>query len=237
MHFRTLGLEKSTLLIACLYVVLLGMDSKLDLYIHPRYILFTIILAATGLVILLADTAATSDKHGHEHVRFSSLIPLYILLSAALLLPAKSLSSATVSQRSIDSGSVVTTASSQPLHTLFAGSSRGLKLADWTRLLQTNTDPTYYVNKPAKISGFIYDAGLGPDTVWLARFILTCCAVDAQPVGVPVHIPGWQDQYAQDQWVEVEGAFTASSTSDTAQLVLEPETITAIEEPDNPYAN
>ncbi len=236
MPFKQLGVERIILLIAVVFVLYLGVNQQLNLYIHPRYIVFTVVMAVFGLVALLVGTKSKQSAHGHT-ANALSLMPLAIILGAALLIPARSLSSATVTQRSIDSGSLVTTTDAQPINTLFAGSSKGLKLSDWSRLLLTNSDPSYYTNKPAKISGFAYDANLGGDTLWLARFILTCCAVDAQPVGVPVRIEGWQDSYQQDEWIEVEGQFMEAETANGVELVLIPDSVQSIEEPRNPYAN
>jgi uncharacterized repeat protein (TIGR03943 family) len=124
-----------------------------------------------------------------------------------------------------------------PLASLFAQSSKGLGLADWSRLLVANPEPDYYSTKQVEVSGFVYDAGLGNDTVWLARFVVTCCAVDAQPVGVPLLLPQWQTEYKEDQWLAVKGTFQLRSTLKGEQLVLVPDEIETIKEPDNPYAN
>jgi putative membrane protein len=240
MRSRLPSLETTVLMIIATYVLYLGVRDDLDLYIHPRYILFTISLASIGLVMTLVFAAVESRKKQrslHHHGRNWLLIPLFVLVGSALLLPSKTLSSATVSQRVTDAGSIVATTESGPVDTLFAGSSRGLRLRDWSQILSANTDPGFYATKPAKISGFVYDAGLGGDTVWLARFVLTCCAVDAQPVGVPVQLDDWRESYEEDQWVEVEGLFRLAETEKGEQIVLIPNKIEAIDQPDNPYAN
>jgi putative membrane protein len=236
MPFKHLGPERAVLLSSAIFILYLGFNEKLNLYIHPRYIFFTTVISAIGLVVIIMGLKRKQRHEPHEGSKLSSL-PLIIILGAAILIPARSLTSATVSQRSIDSGSIVTAVGAKPINTLFAGSSKGLKLSDWSRLLQANSDPSYYTNKPAKISGFVYDAGLGGDTVWLARFVLTCCAVDAQPVGIPVRIEGWQDTYEEDGWVEVEGQFQESNTANGIELVLIPVTVKNVEQPRNPYAN
>jgi putative membrane protein len=53
---------------------------------------------------------------------------------------------------------------------------------------------------------------------------------------VPVHLPGWQDTYDADQWVEASGALTANPAgSATDPLVLVPDELDRIEEPSDPY--
>lgn len=230
-------LEAVTIALVAAYVIQLSVNRTLTLYIHPRYSVFTVVLASVGLLLIcLGAIFKKPAEHGHTQHQDSlrSWTPLLFMLFFIVLIPARSLSSATVSQRATDSASF--SSSKASLQSMFSGSSKGLMLADWFQLITTNTDASYYKNKPVHIRGFIYDAGLGPDTVWLAQFVVTCCAVDAQPIGVPVAIPRWRDTYKQDQWLEVEGEFQNAQTAQGEQLVLQPKSITAIEQPRNPYA-
>lgn len=236
MRFK-FALEPTLLIIVAVYILQLGVRDNLALYIHPRYILFTTTMTVIGLVLFTAHFISGSKQKSTHGPSMLGMIPLSLILLFALFVPARSLTSATISQRSTDAGSLVATADSRPVNTLFAGSSKGLKLADWSRLLSTNTDPSYYANKPAKISGFIYDAELGQDTVLLARFVVTCCAVDAQPIGVAVRLPNWESLYDQDQWLEVEGEFGLVETANGEQLVLNSTNVSEIDQPRNPYAN
>lgn len=229
---------KLAITLTAVYVLYLGVTNRLGLYIHPRYEVFTLVMAGIALLMALASQSTDESHAGHTHDKegVHVSIPLAVVLLVALVLPAQSLSSSTVSQRSTDAGSLVATTETEPISTLFAGSSKGLGVTDWARLLNANTDPAYYVNKPANFSGFVYDAGLGDDAVWLGRFIVTCCAVDAQPVGVPIELPSWASQYEQDQWLEVAGEFEVRQTLEGEQLILIPTSVTAIDEPENPYA-
>ncbi|HEV7950854.1 MAG TPA: TIGR03943 family protein, partial [Glaciihabitans sp.] len=59
---------------------------------------------------------------------------------------------------------------------------------------------------------------------------------DAQPVGVPVYMPGWRDEMALDDWVQLTGQFVANpSTSSAQQIALAPESVTPVGEPSEPY--
>ena len=233
MRFKNANIENVALLIIATYVLYLGFSGQLNLYIHPRYIVFTVVMALACLVIMLSSNSA----HRSHKLNHASLIPLVIVVAVGVFLPARALTSATFSQRSTDAGSIVTTSGSQSLDSLFAGSSRGLKLADWNRVLAANDDPSYYANRTAIISGFVYDAGYGNDIVFVSRFVLTCCAVDAQPVGVPVEIESWSNEYEEDEWIEVEGTFRQRQTINGEKMVLVPESVVRIEVPENPYAN
>ncbi len=235
MRFK-IGAPLVALLGIVVYILHLGISRDLDLYIHPRYNAFTLGMVGIGLGVIIVQVLTNGVSHKHDNGKWSYL-PLVIILGGALLLPARSLSSATVTQRSVGSVSSIASADEQPLDLLFSGSSKGLKLADWARILETNSDESYYAQKTARVSGFIYDADLGDDTVWLARFVVTCCAVDAQPVGVPVRLDGWRSSYKQDQWLEVEGEFKRVETQKGSQLVLIPSSLESINQPDDPYAN
>lgn len=223
----------------------------LDYYIHPRYELFTVLMSVACIMLCMiyaiqktAGGHSHYDSHTHRYThtrrmgllrRSLGFLPLAAVLIFAVALPSRSLQSVTVSQRATNLQNVNAIDRSQMLQV--SGSSRGLSIVDWSQLLQTNTDEAYYKNKPAKISGFIYDAQLGSDAVWIARFAVTCCAVDAQPLGVPIFIERWHEQYTQDQWIEVEGEFQNRTTRSGTQLVLVPTSIKPIEEPQNPYVN
>lgn len=234
MRFKS-HLPAILLLSTAVYILYLGITNQLRLYIHPRYITFTFVMAALCLMVIFLNQYFVIN--GFTYKKNGLLYVLSGVVLVALLLPARTLTSSTVSQRSVDAGSITALNDTASITELYSQSTKGLKMNDWSRLLENNTDPAFYANKPAKISGFVYDAGLGDNTVWLARFILTCCAVDARPIGIPVQIENWQAEYSEDEWVEVEGSFKLGNTDTGEQLVLIPDAIQKIAIPENPYAN
>lgn len=226
-------IQSYTLLATAVYVAYLAVTRQLDLYIHPRYIIFTITLSILCILVVLAASMSHRTKPDHSHNEFGlSTLPLLLLLVLALLFPARSLTRATVTQRSIDTNAPP---SSIDIENVSMGSSKALSIQDWSVLIESGKSASFFNNKPAKISGFIYDAGLGDSTIWIARFILTCCAVDARPIGVPVYIPNWRSSFSENQWLEIEGMFRYQET--LQGLILVPDSVTGIQEPDNPYAN
>lgn len=227
------------LTVVAVYCVYLGFSRDLDYYMHPRYERFTIVMSITAVLLctLNAVLKGRTQRTSHHHKEsLLSMVPLFIMIALALLLPARSLKAVTVAQRATDAQTASGT-DVRSQRTVFTGSSRGLSIVDWAQLIGSNTDETYYANKPAKVSGFLYDADLGGDTVWVARFAVTCCAVDARPVGIPVRVENWNATYEEDQWLEVEGTFRMQQTAQGAQLVLMPTNVGKIEEPQNPYVN
>lgn len=216
-------------------IVIFGFSGLLDTYIHPRYVHFTVFFSCLALV-MLAIPPARQRIHSHGPESIWSYVPFLIIIIAVIFLPVKSLTSATISQRS-GSGSVVATLSDYDQQgVLFSGSSRAMNLVQWSKSLSLNTSGAYYRNKPANVSGFLYDTG-DPNVVNVSRFVVTCCAVDAQPVSISMYVENWRKTYSQDQWVRVEGEFRRTKTNDGDRLVLHPTKIEKIDEPENPYAN
>ncbi len=229
MRFK-LSVQTTYLLLVVASILLVALQDKLLIYIHPRYIIFTITLCALAGLILIASLFIKDSEGLHKHKESKlGLIPLMLLVAVMIVIPPKTLSSSTVTQRLSNSQS------GQQSNQVFSGSTLGLSVSDWFQILSLNEEPEYYALKPAKITGFIYDAGLGEDTVWVSRFILTCCAVDARPVGVPVRVENWAENYSEDDWVIVEGNFELSETSEGSKIVLIPDKIEKTEEPENPY--
>ena len=197
-----------------------------------------------------ADTDAPAPAFGeltHEHdtdgaqpARFGTLraaIAAVIIAGAAialLVLPPATLTSATATQRSINSASSTL---DQDAPALVGGDTSQFSVKDWALLIRQNPDADYYADKAVDVVGFVTESPDDPDNVfYVARFAVTCCAVDAQPVGVPVYLPGWKEQYSADEWVAASGTFAANPGSSSAeQLLLMPEDLAVTEQPDQPY--
>jgi putative membrane protein len=222
-------IKTALLALAAIMVIRLSFLQQLNLYIHPRYIIFTIVMTCIATALIAIDLTRGTNKKTKLSL---SVLPLIIVLFFGLGFPAKSLTSSTVNQRLVE-GTKPLAASGAEVNEMFANSSRSLSLEDWTRVIAASSDDSYFANKPAKISGFVYGGGSDPNTFSLSRFLVTCCAIDAQPIGVNVYAESWKNQFEEDQWLEVEGEFKSVE----GEILLIPNSITKIEEPDNPYAN
>jgi putative membrane protein len=245
----------------------LAATGQLVLYIHPRYVVFTVIMALVGLALVIADLVArlrrsrggreqdghaALDDHGHGHdhdeepqrrrggrllVGGSAALVL-VVTAGLLLLEPTTLSSATAEQRAINSTTVgadaaTVTEATDAADSVFAG----FTVLDWSSLLRQSSDVSFYQEKPVDVTGFITEDPDGADDIfYVSRFVITCCAVDAQPVGVPVHLPDWRSTYSEDQWVTVKGGFTVNpSAGSTQPIALEPDDVAVVEQPSDPY--
>ncbi|QYH35891.1 TIGR03943 family protein [Salinibacterium sp. M195] len=234
------------ILIAVCATIWLAATQQLVLYIHPRYVVFTVVMAAIALVLGVLSLAArpvNTDEPAPRRGWSRVVGGLALLLSGAVaislvIVPPATLSSATASQRDIV-GSTVGSDSQNVDEVANADDEliASFTVVDWSSLLRQTSDPSFYANKTADVVGFITASDDDPANIfYLSRFTVTCCAVDAQPTGVAVYAPQWANDFEVDEWIEITGTFeiNPSSRSDLP-LVLVPETMTAVERPSEPY--
>ncbi len=266
---RWLGLV--LVLIGIVSTVWLAITGQLTLYIHPRYELFTVILAALGAIftigaLFVVGGAKDPEDHEHDeqhddlrrlerddgswgknrtfrkkrtfpHMRSFWLGTSSILIAAAafvilLVLPPATLSVQVASERDVADSSLRISESSSV--SLVGADSTTFTVKDWAILLGTR-DSGSILNKQANVTGFAVGSD-DPNIYFLSRFLISCCAVDAQPVGVPVYDPGWSARFPAGTWLDVSGSFTSGADVTAAPaFVLRPSAVEIIEEPRNPY--
>lgn len=251
-----------SVLAVALCTLWLALAGHLDLYINPRYSVFTIVLAAVAVPASVAGLAvvarghghAHDDEHdadgaGHDHGRRSggagrltrivlggvaALVTIGVT-TAMLVLPPTTLSARTAQQRSVDSATLSNATGSEAAVSLLGSGSvdtseYGVK--DWAALIRQTTDTTSLVGKDVRLSGFVVPGQDGSFT--LTRFVISCCAVDAQPVGLGVVTDGAVPD--EDQWVTVTGKLAANpDQSADARIVIRAATVRKIAQPDDPY--
>ncbi|MDB9313416.1 TIGR03943 family protein [Spirulina sp. CS-785/01] len=217
---------------------------ELRLLIHPNY--FNLVLAA-GLVFL----AMSGMRLGHllqnkqiqlpqgQHITLfppgfgTGLLTLVAIL--AFIIPPRVLTSEVALQRGVRESLPVTQVETQTFYTDVKPEERNL--VEWVRTLNAYPEPDAYSELPVDVTGFvIHLPNLPEDYLFLARFVITCCAVDASPVGFPVLLPSTRDQFPQDTWLEVQGEMMTASLDGERRLVIQATDIKKIPTPDDPYA-
>jgi putative membrane protein len=74
------------------------------------------------------------------------------------------------------------------------------------------------------------------DVFFVARLAVSCCAVDAQPIGVPVYRPGWRDEIEAGAWITIQGTFVKNPSPESKESVaIGVGSLAKIDEPDQPY--
>ncbi|GAB4240631.1 MAG: TIGR03943 family protein [Stanieria sp.] len=219
------------------------------LLIHPNYfgliVVSSIVLLGLGLLktfIYWQSSLDTTDNN--EHI---TLLPtgwsgtlLLIVAIAGLLISPRVLNSDTALARGVSNTLPLTRSQPQAFRTSTKSEERSI--IDWVRTLNAYPEPDAYAGQPANVTGFVIHLPELPDNyLLLSRFIVTCCAVDAYPVGIPVKLEGNRTAYPPDSWLTVTGTMVtenlASSDSKTTkrQLVLAAKTIKSIPTPADPY--
>ncbi|NER79632.1 MAG: TIGR03943 family protein [Leptolyngbya sp. SIO1D8] len=109
-------------------------------------------------------------------------------------------------------------------------------LIDWIRTLNVYPEPDAYTGNPVNVTGFvIHPPNWSENYLMVARFVLTCCAADAYPVGIPVKLVGDLSDYAADTWITVKGEMMTETLEGQRRLVIQSEDVLSVPEPDNPY--
>jgi uncharacterized repeat protein (TIGR03943 family) len=226
--------------------VWLAFTGQLELYIHPRYVIFSVVMAALGGALAILAIAVAPEPTHHDDadhvrrpllsgVRFASAAALVLVAVGVLVvLPPATLSASTAQQREVNSTALDEPADSTELQ---GADSTSFTVKTWASVLRSGPTPDYLATHPLDVVGIVLPDADDPDNVFfVARFSITCCAVDATPIGVAVYEPGWSASLAEGDWVRVAGSvdFTPSSSSSEIYAVI-PDTIEPVSEPDDPY--
>jgi len=231
--------------IAVVATIWLSFDNQLVLYIHPRYIVFTLIMGVLALGLVVASLVVRTHPEDEEEpgLRGKALSSIglgvaALIAVAMVVVPPATLTSATASQRDINSTTLGTeTQSVSAADAASTSTFTTFTVVDWASLLRQTSDLSFYQGKPVDVVGFITPDPDDPANLfYVSRFVVTCCAVDAQPTGIPVFLANWQDTYAVDDWIEATGQFgTNPSTSSKQSIALHPDAVTKVDQPSEPY--
>ena len=227
--------------------------SQIKLLIHPNYIglvlVTSLVLFVLALVKGLQILRSNVDRENlPEHITlFAPSLSISLLLGVAvlgLLIPPKVLSSQAALQIGVTDTLPLTRFQPQSFRTSTKPEERSL--LDWVRTLNAYPEPDAYTGQLANVKGFVIHLPEFPDNyILLARFVVTCCAVDAYPVGIPIQIEGSRANYPQDKWLIVQGTMKTAtlptidsndeSEKEKRQLVLVAKSIKEIPIPADPY--
>lgn len=234
------------------------LSGQLNLLIHPNYFLLVL---GTSLVLFVLGIAKIwyflRELRGHtspnENLQHISILPngvgsaiLLITAIAGLIFPPTALTSQMALQRGVTEALPVTRTETQSFRATTNPEERSL--IDWIRTLNAYPEPDAYAGQKANVTGFVVHLpGLEDNYFLISRFILTCCAVDAYPIGLPVKIEGSNQDYPPDTWLEIEGEMMTQTLpldsqtmrvidAQKRQLVLVANSLKKIPTPKDPYS-
>jgi uncharacterized repeat protein (TIGR03943 family) len=218
-------------------------SGKLGLLIHPNYFGISItagfvllIIASLNFLRMIRRQLGWQESH---QTLFSPLLMSSILLVAAVmgfLITPKAFVSDTAIQRGLQDSAIVTRVRPQSFRVNQSSELRSL--VDWVRTLDVYPEPDAYAGQKASVEGFaVYSKNFPKGYITLTRFVITCCAADAYPVGLPVKLSQSPGEITADRWFRVQGKMATEMLNGKRQAVVLASTIQSIPEPTNPYSN
>lgn len=221
---------------------------RLSLLLHPNYhwlsngaaVLFLVMAAIRAIQIGrhvgggFLGWRTNPEDHVNLLPRQVSILLLISVAVFGLIFIPQPFSSETALQRGISETAGQTR--SRPQRFVRSRSPEERTIIDWVRTLSVYPEPDAYTDQAVNVSGFVIHPPNWPTDVFMvARFVLTCCAADAYPVGLPVHLGGAQEPPAPDTWLAVQGTMQTQTLVGKRQLVIIPSRLEPIPEPSNPY--
>ncbi|MEA5576454.1 TIGR03943 family putative permease subunit [Anabaena sp. UHCC 0451] len=222
------------------------LTGKLNLLIHPDFF-WLVILGAIGLLIigfakglqLWKQRRRYEVPNNQQHINLfppgwsSSLLLITTILG--FIITPQVFTSQTALERGVTELLGATRAQPQAFRATVRPEERSL--IDWVRTLNVYPEPDAYTGQKVKVQGFvIHPPELDKEHLILARFVITCCAADAYPAGLPVQLPDNRDQYPPDTWLEVEGNMITENIADKRRLTIKATSLKKIPQPKNPYS-
>jgi uncharacterized repeat protein (TIGR03943 family) len=224
--------------------------NELNLLIHPNYFAMVVV---TGFALLLLAalrgfqlfTEINQQASGRvialpvgQHI---SLFPpgwssalLIVTALFGLIITPQVFASQTAIQRGVTESVSLTRA--QPQSFRSASNPAERSLIEWVRMLNVYPEPDAYTGQAVKVQGFaVHPTDLPPQYMMITRFVITCCAADAYPVGLPVKLKENRSSYPVDSWFEVEGKMITETFKGKRQLTIDLASIKKIPKPANPY--
>ena len=222
------------------------------LLIHPNY--FSLVLGS-GIILLILGIIKVKSISNHRQPNKSEHISLFppglgnslllIVAIAGLIIPPKVLTSQTALKRGVGDLPLTTI---QPQAFRTASKPEERSLIEWIRTINAYPEPDAYSGQPANITGFVLHLSELPENyIMLSRFVITCCAVDAYPIGIPVKLDTSRSEYPVDSWLTVEGVAIAqtlpvkdrietNTITEKRSVVIEARAIETIPTPADPYS-
>lgn len=238
-------LDVIVLLLWGIMLLRLWWTNRIQILIHPNYqplvvgagvVLVIMGLWQLGILVqrLLAGQGPPRQSHTTLFPRRFSMIVLLVTALMGLVIPPRAFSSQTALARAGENFAAMTRARPQAFQAAQRPEDRSI--IDWVRTLDVYPEPDAYAGQPARVQGFAMHLPQYPDNyLTIARFVITCCAADAYPVGLPVKLTTSRTAYPPDTWLEVEGEMMTETLADRRQLVIQAKSLKPIPEPKNPY--
>lgn len=220
------------------YSLYLVWTQQMLFYIHPRFIDLSIFTGMFLLIVGILSIYFFTQQLRKSRLKKELLLTqvkqnwhILLLTVIIFILPKTSLTSATANQRTTNFNTLPDT----PISLTLPASTQNLGLKEWVSLISSAQKPELLIGKEAVITGFIFQSSVLPEGYFMVtRFRVTCCALDATPIGIPVKYQ-WKEKFQQDDWVKVIGTIGQETVNDETQIIIIPTSVDKISQPTDPY--
>lgn len=184
---------------------------KLLFYINERFVWLTL-LAAVGFILVgfsYRRRSAHGEQHGdhtHGHLTWAGLFLVVLPIILGVVFPPRPLGAAALGSREVSVASL-SSAAAPDRSNIVSKPKEKRNILDWVIEFQSAQDPVIFTGQEAELVGFVYRyPGFAEDMFMVSRFVISCCAADATPLGIIVRWPAAGD-LPDDAWVAVRGRF------------------------------
>ncbi len=196
-----------TIFIWLLFLFVVEISGNIKLFIKKSYIPFTV-AGSFILLILFIIRIKRFKKEASGNIdfisAFSFLIFLFPVLLTTIVRPGNLSSFAAMKRGITDEFSAGDTDVLEMLKTQLDTEGQYKKLNVKQFLTLAKKKPQEIAGKSVSIEGLVSKQNGQADSFMLIRFLITCCAADATPLGIEVSY-GQTEHLKQDIWVKVYG--------------------------------
>lgn len=231
-------------ILICGYILLLAMQDKLSFYTHPRYHIFAAVMAVLAIALLLVDiffqyqevkSRKSETKHPTKRsgIKLASVIAIFVLI-LGYGLPPKALSPDSITQRE---GPLITSLENRCEPPKKHEGQQYISINRWLSALELCKDSGYFDGESVELVGFVSRElinNYGYSYFYLARYLISCCAVDSVPVKILIDSPK-QDKYPDGSWLRIKGKLLQKVVNGRAEYIVKSDHIDSISQPKQPY--
>lgn len=226
----------------CVAILVVAVRGDLGLYIHPRYNVFTVLMILVAALLLVSAAAQYKYKKqtSIEYNHFGELLLLFgrwfmakgawvslLVIALLIFVPPKPLLSAAADRKQMTEYEMDYIETSEWFY-------HPESVYQLSSVLQLDSGREAQLGEEFTLTGFVRK-DTDPNIMNVSRFVVSCCTVDARPATIAIYYPGWEDEFAIDQWIKVSGELEMVNTGVGQRPVLQPDEVNRIDQPKDPY--
>jgi len=192
-----------------------------------------IIVLVIGIIVEFKKKRIALHNHASS-VHFLDIL-VVIVLGLAFMLPAQALSSKAIGRKSINTPSYDESTKINTINTP-CPQTKPVSIEKW--VYEINEYPiNCYEGQSIELTGFVFEAFENPlpnDMYYLGRVVMSCCVIDARPYALPIKKANFIS-YPENTWLKVNGKLKADKVNGKIQLIISPDSVTKVSNPDKPY--